>query len=378
MAVWDVAAKKELHREKERDRQEALGLSRDGAIAMVVEVSPEELFPQATLLLIRPATGQYIRSIPQGQFENFYTAAFSPDNKIVAVAWAEQSPLNHYGPQHCRIRLFEVATGTELPALNTEDLAVAFQFSPAGDGLVTIPQSDHVPLRLWDWSASRERGGREGHLDSGRAVAYAPDGRTVATASDDGTILVWDVTALPPIRHRTLPALSASEFDALWADLAVREAGPAYRAIDRLARGADQTVALLRERMPSAAAVDSARIATLIAALDHDDFAERQRARMELEKLGERIEPALHKALAERPSAELRSQAEELLAKMAIDAASPERLRAIRVTALLERIDTAEARALLTQWSKGAPEARLTQEAKASLQRLTRRVAAKP
>ena len=41
-----------------------------------------------------------------------------------------------------------------------------------------------------------------GHTDAVIGVAFAPDGHTLATASDDQTVLLWDVT--DPARPRRL------------------------------------------------------------------------------------------------------------------------------------------------------------------------------
>jgi hypothetical protein len=54
------------------------------------------------------------------------------------------------------------------------------------------------------------------------------------------------------------------------------------------------------------------------------------------------------------------------------------RLRRDRALAVLERIGTPAAREFLQTLAEGMPEARLTQEAKASLERLARRTAANP
>ena len=56
-------------------------------------------------------------------------------------------------------------------------------------------------------------------------------------------------------------------------------------------------------------------------------------------------------------------------------AAAPEPLRRLRSVEVLEHIGTPEAREVITAIAKGAPEARLTQEAKASLDSLTNRSA---
>ena len=55
-------------------------------------------------------------------------------------------------------------------------------------------------------------------------------------------------------------------------------------------------------------------------------------------------------------------------------ARTPEARRNLRAVGILENIATPEAKKLLETLATGAPEARLTQEAKASLDRVVRRV----
>jgi hypothetical protein len=57
---------------------------------------------------------------------------------------------------------------------------------------------------------------------------------------------------------------------------------------------------------------------------------------------------------------------------------SPEIVRGVRAVEVLEQIDTMEGQRLLESLAQGTPEARLTQEAKASLERLSRRHALTP
>jgi hypothetical protein len=78
-------------------------------------------------------------------------------------------------------------------------------------------------------------------------------------------------------------------------------------------------------------------------------------------------------ALANNPSAEARRRLEPLLAKVERQELSSTALRQVRATEVLEHIATPEARDLLKNLAAGATEARLTQEAKAALERLERR-----
>ena len=79
-----------------------------------------------------------------------------------------------------------------------------------------------------------------------------------------------------------------------------------------------------------------------------------------------------------KPSAEARRRAEEILARLSKAEPTGEALRALRAIEVLEHIGTPEASRVLETLAKGAPEARLTRDAKASLGRLARRPLAKP
>jgi len=77
--------------------------------------------------------------------------------------------------------------------------------------------------------------------------------------------------------------------------------------------------------------IDAKRIAGLISELNSDDYATREKATLELEKLAELATPALRKALTNSPSLEARRRIERVLAreKGAIPW-SQERLRVLR------------------------------------------------
>jgi hypothetical protein len=185
-------------------------------------------------------------------------------------------------------------------------------------------------------------------------------------------ILVWDVTGLLGKGRLPLKALGRQALERLWEDMAGEDGVRAHDAVWRLAAAPD-AVTFLGEHLRPAAALDPRRIARLVADLDSDQFKSREEASLELERLGERAEPLLRQALENKPSAEVRRRVEVLLEKLAMPERAAEQVRLLRGVQALEYSGTPEARKLLQALAQGAPEARLTREAKAALDRLDRR-----
>jgi hypothetical protein len=102
-------------------------------------------------------------------------------------------------------------------------------------------------------------------------------------------------------------------------------------------------------------------------------FPVRSAATKELEDLGDLAAGALRQVLTKNSSVELTRRAEALLSKLRGPLTRGELLRALRVAAILEDIASPEARKMLEGLAQGTPEARLTQEARAALQRLGKR-----
>ena len=135
-------------------------------------------------------------------------------------------------------------------------------------------------------------------------------------------------------------------------------------------------MALLKERSHPEKPVAAQEITRLITALDSNQFATRQKATGDLEKLEELAAPALRQTLENRPSLEMRRRIEALLNKVDEHIPSNEHLRALRTIEVLEGISTTEAREVLATLGKGAPQARLTQLATAAQERLGKRAVA--
>ncbi len=111
-----------------------------------------------------------------------------------------------------------------------------------------------------------------------------------------------------------------------------------------------------------------------MADLDSENFAAREKAMRELEKLGESAATNLHKALANKPSLEAKRRIEQLLEKQN----GKDHVRTVRALEALERMGTPEARELCALLARGVAEARLTCEAQATLRRLSRGRVATP
>jgi WD40 repeat protein len=271
------------------------------------------------------------------------------------------------------IGLWEMATGQERAKLEGHREMI-FSVSFAPDGRTLASGSMDGTVRLWDLPTGKEIARLEGHGGWVLSVAFAPDGKTLASSGIDTTVLVWDVASYIG-RARPKPAnLQPAELEALGTDLAGDDAARAYRAIATLSAAPEQAVPLVRKRLRPVTADDVQRLVRRIGDLDSDPFAVRQAAEEELTKNGAAgAEPALRQALAGNSAPEKRRRLEKIVEALEQRPVSGEVLRGLRALEVLEYAGTAEARRTLEALSQGATEARLTQEAKAGLERLSKR-----
>jgi hypothetical protein len=228
-------------------------------------------------------------------------------------------------------------------------------------------------------ASGKDRCVLNGHGSGVSSLSFSADGTTLVAGCEDSTALVRDLTGRRT-RAKADGPLTAGGLDARWTALAGEDAAQAFQAIRELANSPDETLPYLARRLRPVPAADEKRLTRLIADLDGEAFAVREKAGGELADIGDAALASCHKALAGRPSAEVRSRLEGIVEKraQAWRALSGEELRTERALEVLERIGTPPARRFLDRLAGGLPEARLTREAKAATERLSRRESPAP
>jgi WD40 repeat protein len=206
-----------------------------------------------------------------------------------------------------------------------------------------------------------------------RALAFSPDGKLLLTGGSDTTALLWNVELLIHQARGRRAQRARPTLETHWTNLAAADAETAYRALQEMVATPQQTIELLRKHLRPAPPVDANQLTRALTEVGDERFPARQKASAELEKLGDLAEPALQRALDGTPALELRRRVEQILAKINAPIADADTLRKLRAVELLERLGTRQACQLLTELTRGAAEARITREAQASLQRLTRK-----
>jgi hypothetical protein len=173
------------------------------------------------------------------------------------------------------------------------------------------------------------------------------------------------------VAPRSSVELSAQDVEARWADLLSEDGSKAFKSIQALA-SAPKSASFLKGQLKPVTPVQQKVLDRLIADLESENFAVRNKALEDLEKLGELVVPALQKVLAGDPPLETRKRAEELLEKLTGGLLSGEQLRLVRAVEALEQLGTPEARQVLETLAQGAPGALPTREAREALARLGR------
>jgi hypothetical protein len=270
--------------------------------------------------------------------------ALSPDGRYIA-AWEERGV----------VVLRDARSGESLGRLQTlQKWGSALAFSPDGHWLAT--GGAEGDLFIWEVDTRQVARWRTGHTRPLTSIDFSEDGRRVLTAAGDLTAVLWDVAS--PARAVANP----------WSDLSSPDGRAGYAAVCTLARDADGP-AVLRSKLNSVPRLDAAEADRLIAGLDADRHAVRERASRALADHGRAALPAMQAAIARVRSAEAAARLEKLIAAIPSHF-TPTEVTHRRAVKAMSLAGTPAARELLREWAAGAPGAILTEEARAALSRL--------
>jgi WD40 repeat protein len=355
--------------------------------------------------ILRTENGKEVRLFDLPEGERVRALAFSPDGRKLATSWQYNTMIFD------GIRLFDVESGRTDGSVEAARDVNGLAFLPDGRSLLSCSESGSVCL--WELATRQERmrlqagsgldelemtadGARAAFVEKDRGigrrvflwrpltpcrdwagempaaalghVAFSRDGRGLLAGDPRGEALLWDVGRFAR-RPQTAAPPTAEESRRCW-EMLSGDAAESYPALCRLA-GGDKAVALLAKRLAPTPPTSPARIVELVGELDDDDFDVRAAASERLAALGEVARPALERAAKAPPSTEARVRIAQLRQRLGRPAG--EQLRSLRAVEALERIGTAEARALLTRLASGERGAPLTREARQSLSRLDAR-----
>jgi len=198
LASWLVSASKNVSLRKMFDHNGQKIPHRSLQTLLCMEVRPD-----ARRFMLRH------RSILETAPLQIYIAAllFSPRESVIRQIFVDEIP--HW------IRILGVSEERWSACLQTleghRDSVEAVTFSP--DGKKVASGSDDCTIRLWDTATGTALHTLGGHQGSVSVVAFSPDGKTVAPGSHDNTVRLWDAAtgaALHRLEGRLIQQLDFS------------------------------------------------------------------------------------------------------------------------------------------------------------------------
>jgi WD40 repeat protein len=186
--LWDGVARRKVTTLPLSYHCYGVAFSADGQTLVTSTQNTENnpLLP-GSITLWRVSDGSILTNYPAPQYGvgEITSSAVAPDLSVAA-----------HQTEDDKVRVIDLATARQLwkSPKTTDDYVTALALSPDAKILASGAGTADSEIRLWHVASGRELGKLNGHRAGIDQLLFFPDGHTLASASRDQTIRLWDVT----------------------------------------------------------------------------------------------------------------------------------------------------------------------------------------
>ncbi len=135
----------------------------------------------------QPANGP----LPPRSFLRIGTTKLRHGDRILCLAYSPDGQMLAAGGGNDPVRIWNPKTGEVIREIQ-EPWAHVMAFTVSGDTLLVAGYQKKI--RLWNFKLNKENGQLDGHKAAVKALAVSPDTSTIASGSQDGIVILWNMT----------------------------------------------------------------------------------------------------------------------------------------------------------------------------------------
>ncbi|KAG9389540.1 Protein tyrosine kinase [Carpediemonas membranifera] len=119
-------------------------------------------------------------------------------NEVVAIAYTPDSTRVVTASKDKMLAVWDAESGAHRSWMNNGGFICDIAISPDGS---TVASAGDKTIKLWDLESGRQVIALEAHNDWVRGLAFSPDGKTLASCSDDKTVKLWRVSSFSTVKR---------------------------------------------------------------------------------------------------------------------------------------------------------------------------------